>query len=300
MHVLQDITTCPTLNLHQIPNLATLLAVETTLGLQVHCPHAGGWVHHLNIILQVETHQKIFIRKEHVSVLGLEMYENVSIHSLKRKASGPPSLARSSKVPRTQSIGLNFDLLSSSSSSSSPLSFPQTTLYTPSSLFPDIDLSHDNEIGWSLEQGSSYNSSLPLSAGMTLFSSTLSTTDSMSTKSQQCFAFSPSPGGDNEDWMWHYHHVLTPDYKTKTDIVWPAGMYVRDMAKGFDLMEVRSPLKKELQFATVFPGVKYHRSTWYAQRDFWKVLSESDRQKARSLPRDNTGDYIEWRRSVRQ
>ncbi|EDR13035.1 uncharacterized protein LACBIDRAFT_322442 [Laccaria bicolor S238N-H82] len=80
----------------------------------------------------------------------------------------------------------------------------------------------------------------------------------------------------NPDLKWEFGTVPTPKGAA---VVWPQGMYARDMAKGFDLLTIREPGETVAsRFLQVFLGMVWKESTYHKNRKFWLGLSESTRQ----------------------
>lgn len=99
----------------------------------------------------------------------------------------------------------------------------------------------------------------------------------------------------NPDLEWEFGTVPTPKGVTN---VWPQGMYVRDMAKGFDLLQVReSGQTVASRFLQVFLGMVWKESTYHKNRKFWLGLSVSTQQEARRLPRTQEGLWTVWRKT---
>ncbi|KAF8187797.1 hypothetical protein BJ912DRAFT_969702 [Pholiota molesta] len=98
---------------------------------------------------------------------------------------------------------------------------------------------------------------------------------------------------DLDDRNWLLGFVLTPSSSTAP---WPAGMYVRDMAKGFDLIKASQHKHLEERFIDVFPGKPYKHSAFFRNRGFWNTLPAHVRFQASSLPRTEAGLWTEWRK----
>ncbi|KJA13705.1 hypothetical protein HYPSUDRAFT_209324 [Hypholoma sublateritium FD-334 SS-4] len=96
---------------------------------------------------------------------------------------------------------------------------------------------------------------------------------------------------NDQDWALGF--VLTP---TST-LPWPAGMFVRDMAKGFDLIAASRQKLLEERFVAIFPGKPYKHSVFFRNRGFWNGLSAQACLDARSLPRTKAGLWTEWRKT---
>lgn len=72
--------------------------------------------------------------------------------------------------------------------------------------------------------------------------------------------------------------------------VWPQWMYVRDMAKGFGLLQLRGSGETiASRFLEVFLGMVWKELTYHENRKFWFGLSVSTQQQARKLARAQEG-----------
>ena len=99
----------------------------------------------------------------------------------------------------------------------------------------------------------------------------------------------------NPDLEWEFGTVPTPKGATT---IWPQGMYVRDMAKGFDLLQLRgSGQTVASRFLEVFLGMVWKESTYHKNRKFWLGLSASTQQQARKLPCTQEGLWTVWRKT---
>ena len=97
------------------------------------------------------------------------------------------------------------------------------------------------------------------------------------------------------DFEWEFGTVPTPKGAA---VVWPQGMYARDMAKGFDLLMLRETGETVAsRFLKVFLGMVWKESTYHKNRKFWLGLTESARQQALKLPRTKEGLWTVWRKA---
>jgi hypothetical protein len=99
----------------------------------------------------------------------------------------------------------------------------------------------------------------------------------------------------NPDLEWEFGTVPTPKGVTT---IWPQGMYVRDMAKGFDLLQLRESGQTVASwFSEVFLGMVWKESMYHKNRKFWLGLSVNTQQQACRLPRTQEGLWTVWRKS---
>ncbi len=76
----------------------------------------------------------------------------------------------------------------------------------------------------------------------------------------------------------------------------PRGVYVQDMAKGFELLVSGSKSTLAECFPRVFPGKPYKHSAFFNNRNFWFGLPAHVRQQARNLPQTEDGLWLKWRK----
>ncbi|KAH9856807.1 hypothetical protein C2E23DRAFT_892906 [Lenzites betulinus] len=107
-----------------------------------------------------------------------------------------------------------------------------------------------------------------------------------------------TPDDATLDELWSAGEVyVPPDAKA---LIWPHGLYTRDLAKGLSLLSaLQSSLKAQpgerlmdrkltllpAQFAQVFPGCKFVLKTYYTQRSVWKNATEHERTIMLQQPR---------------
>jgi hypothetical protein len=99
------------------------------------------------------------------------------------------------------------------------------------------------------------------------------------------------------DWEWEKGYVRAPSFGDGLP-VWPHGMYIRDMAKGFSLMAEKPVLReekrsKQVKFTAIF-GAPWTHSNYYNQWNFWKSLTVAEREDAKMLPRTPDGLWKPW------
>ncbi|KAF8160311.1 hypothetical protein BJ912DRAFT_1101217 [Pholiota molesta] len=100
---------------------------------------------------------------------------------------------------------------------------------------------------------------------------------------------------DDFDRNWDLGFVLTP---TEPHVIWPNGMYVRDMAKAFELLASGgSKVVLQDRFVHIFQGKPWKESTYHKNRAFWTKLPLHVRQQAGNLPRTEDGLWTKWRRN---
>ncbi|PPR04240.1 hypothetical protein CVT24_013324 [Panaeolus cyanescens] len=107
---------------------------------------------------------------------------------------------------------------------------------------------------------------------------------------------SPVEHNDRDD-LWSQGYVTTP---TGSHLKWPQGMYVRDMAEGFDILAAgRASGASTLleRFPAVFRGMPWVSATYQKNRKFWNELAPEVRYTARNLPRTNMGLWEVWRKT---
>ncbi|KAJ7066282.1 hypothetical protein C8F01DRAFT_1248314 [Mycena amicta] len=80
---------------------------------------------------------------------------------------------------------------------------------------------------------------------------------------------------------------------------WPAGIYVRDIARAFGRINTKSgagDVKK--RFESEYPGTSYIKQTYYRQMQFWKDSTQAERDSAPLVPRNAEGLWTRWRTSL--
>lgn len=102
------------------------------------------------------------------------------------------------------------------------------------------------------------------------------------------------PPSASADQLWENGYVYVPDTAR-----WPNGMYSRDMAKGFvlleDLRRRQTSMDTASRFEQVFYGAHWVSSTYYKQESAWTSSSQAEREDAASRPRNAHGLWKAWR-----
>ena len=96
---------------------------------------------------------------------------------------------------------------------------------------------------------------------------------------------------ENVDDIWATGAVFCP----LTPKPWPHAMYVRDTAKGFELLSGTSGERLSERFPQVFPGHKFSSTTYHRNRKFWDELPLATRLAAKALPRTDDATWNVWR-----
>lgn len=251
---LQDISTWPTLNLVQVPDLSDILGVTDLLGLELYVPKNGFWTTNLDFAMTVKTDVKVYVRKR----------------GIRAGPDGNPPISLSTSItPRT--------------SRKRRLDSPPFTPFTPLSKLARIDSGvSDLDSESRLSSPALSLVSSPAAFGSEAFTRVLSMVSSHGQAT-----------GDNMDQNWALGFVHTP---LEAHIVWPNGIYVRDMAKAFEML---APCSQRLQerFLEVFQGKPWKESTYHKNQSFWMKLPVHIRQQAGNLPRTEDGIWTKWRKT---
>ncbi|PPR05026.1 hypothetical protein CVT24_010220 [Panaeolus cyanescens] len=89
-------------------------------------------------------------------------------------------------------------------------------------------------------------------------------------------------------------------------LVWPRGLYVQDMARGFALIKLlgrpdggrHSTERLEDRFRSVFPNAVWNSSTYHLNRKFWESLPLDEQKAAAKLPLGKEDSlWTNWRRT---
>ncbi|KAL1939208.1 hypothetical protein VTO73DRAFT_10249 [Trametes versicolor] len=79
---------------------------------------------------------------------------------------------------------------------------------------------------------------------------------------------------DDLDTLWQHNQVHVP--VSAEGLSWPYGMYVRDMAKGFEFLADVKKNDIAMAFAEVFVGTKWVPATYYSQHAAWRRSTEAE------------------------
>lgn len=105
----------------------------------------------------------------------------------------------------------------------------------------------------------------------------------------------PTLAFDDLDQLWQYNRVHIPTTRRP----WPAGIYARDMARAFQLIDdgITDGGPKDLatRFTYVFQGIPFKSATYQSQRSAWVNSTQAQRDEAMSKPRTHDGLWTECR-----
>ncbi|KAF9044903.1 hypothetical protein BJ165DRAFT_1540592 [Panaeolus papilionaceus] len=279
MRPLQGLLSWPSLNFSEIlDDLALLFEVShsTILELEAFISIQGikSWIPvKLDFSIPVHTDDVIYLRKRgsHAGPTAVPhtLYSGAATTPRKRKTMDSPDTARPRKAHRLD--------LGPSSLPSSPSPLP-----TQPGSESDAFTVFDTPPTLLLETASDLSDSL---------------TPAVSTSTTSALLASPTHVEDDpRDETWSLGYVTTP---LETHLKWPQGMYVRDMAEGFDILTSGRKGGGTLsdRFPVVFRGIPWVSATYQKNRKFWMELAPEVRLSARALPRTNQGLWEVWRKT---
>ncbi|KAJ2924822.1 hypothetical protein H1R20_g12252, partial [Candolleomyces eurysporus] len=93
------------------------------------------------------------------------------------------------------------------------------------------------------------------------------------------------------------YHYPPPGTGAAPLMRWPSGMFVCDVARGFELLSQGNSRSLEQRFNQVFPGYQYKASTYHDNRKFWRSLPVDVRIQAIQLPRTRESLWKVFRKS---